>query len=129
MRVVKNILASCCATVAVTMPFALTGNAQQGPVLDLTPDVPIITNCELKRNATGVFSLHLEGNNIRDGATMTINGVTPKKLKYKNEVVEGIFSKIIGKGRICGSLPGSVMLTNPNGGFSSLFQCNLRCEN
>src|SRR5918999_1587023 len=115
MRITKSILTTCCATFVLTSLLALNGNAQQGPILNLTPEVPVINSCELKRSSTGVFSLHVGGVNIRDGATMTISGIAPKKLKYKDEEIEGIFNKIIAKGRVCRSVPGAVIVTNPNG--------------
>jgi hypothetical protein len=86
---------------------------------------PFITSCELKRNSTGAFYLVIKGERIRSVAMVTVGGVIPKKLRFKGPDEQGVFyRKIIAKGGICGSLPGTIVIID-SGPFP--FFCSERC--
>ncbi|HWC78022.1 MAG TPA: hypothetical protein VG778_11200, partial [Blastocatellia bacterium] len=94
-------------------------------------DLAVITGCSLNRNATGKVSIVVTGTNIKRDATLTVGGVSPKKLKYKNEVQTGsnTFAKIIGTGKFCGGLPGDLVITNPGASRGSEpFRCTATCN-
>ena len=91
-------------------------------------DIAVVTNCDLNRSDNGVFTLTITGSNIKQGATVTVGGVAPKKVKFK-ELQSGTntFNKLVLKGRVCSSLPGAVVVTNPGARASLPFQCNESC--
>jgi hypothetical protein len=95
-----------------------------------TPDIAVVTSCKLDRQDTGQFFLDVTGTNIKDGATATVGGVTPKKIKVI-EVSPGTTNptKLRLLKKICNGLPGNVIITNPgtNGGPSQPFNCTERC--
>jgi hypothetical protein len=126
-------------------PSGFVGN-QQGVLVSFTcattttPDTPptpvdiaVITNCALNRDpANGVFSLDIIGTNIKQGATVTIGGLTPKKVKFKDlDTQTNAFRRISAKKRICAGLAagGQIVVTNPgpNGRPSQAFACSARC--
>jgi hypothetical protein len=74
--------------------------------------------------------LELTGRNIKEGATVTVGGATPRKVKYQEfDAQTGSFTRLRLKGRFCSGLPGAVIVMNPGsgGGPSDPFQCNERC--
>ena len=88
-----------------TTPDAWTG----------TPDIAVVTGC--KSRPTGdrpTFFLDVTGTNIKEGATATVGGVTPKKIKVV-EVAPGTTNptKLRLVKKVCGGLPGNVIITNP----------------
>ena len=89
-----------------------------------------MTGCKLDRQETGQFFLDVTGTGIKDGATVTVGGVVPKKIKVI-EVVSGTNnpSKLRLLKKICNGLPGAVIITNPapNGAASAPFLCTERC--
>jgi hypothetical protein len=95
-----------------------------------TPDIAVVTGCRLDRRETGQFFLDITGTNIKQGATATVGGVTPKKIKVV-EVAPGTQNptKLRLVKKICGGLPGNVIITNPgpNGAPSQPFNCTERC--
>jgi hypothetical protein len=92
------------------------------------PPIPSITSCRLDRSAAGAFVLTIIGDTIRDTATVLIGGVAPKKLKFKNpEAGTPFFRQVIAKGRICGNIPGVIVIANPNTPPSNNFNCTERC--
>ncbi|MFL6277263.1 MAG: hypothetical protein ACJ74G_18925, partial [Blastocatellia bacterium] len=95
------------------------------------PDIPLVNGCDLGRQTTGAFFLDVFGSNIKQGATVTIGGVAPKKVKFI-ELEPGSttsFRTIRLIKKICGQLPGNIVVTNPgtSGGSSSAFFCNKSC--
>ena len=100
------------------------------PTPSPTPDIAVVTGCRLDRQTNGVFFLDVTGTNIKAGATATVGGVTPKKVKVV-EVAPGTTNptKLRLVKRICGGLPGNVIITNPgpNGAPSQPFNCTERC--
>jgi hypothetical protein len=99
-----------------------------------TPDIATVTSCKLDRQDTGQFFLDITGTNIKDGATATVGGVTPKKIKVI-EVSPGTTNptKLRLVKKVCNGLQpggsGNVIITNPgpNGGASQPFLCTERC--
>jgi hypothetical protein len=95
-----------------------------------TPDIAVVTGCKLDRQTNGTFFLDVTGTNIKAGATATVGGIAPKKIKVV-EVAPGTTNptklRLIKK--ICGGLPGAVIITNPgpSGAPSQPFACSERC--
>lgn len=86
--------------------------------------------CTLNRGADGSFSLSVigsDGATITRGATITVGGLTPKKIKYKNQVAADLFTRVDLKGKFCAGLPGAVEITDPSGHTIS-FACSSRCD-
>jgi hypothetical protein len=118
---------------------------QQGIVVTFTcstttqpetpPNPPVVvqvTSCVLNRDDAGVFSLDVIGSGFKTGATLTIGGLTPKKIRLRDEVAgsAGTFRRINAKKRICQGLAagGTIIVSNPaNGGVSPPFNCLERC--
>ena len=107
--------------VAFTCPFVQT------PPSGGTPPPPSITACRVTRSDSGVFTLELMGH-FSGAETVTITGIPPKKIKFKNALGTGKFGKMILKGRVCGNLPGVIVVTDP-GNASYLYQCGASCQN
>jgi len=94
------------------------------------PPVAVVTSCRVNRSASGVITLDIFGNNFKPGATVIINGVAPKSLKFKEMLAQGTFARIVAKGRICANLPGFIVVTNPGEQASAPFNCarNRACD-
>jgi hypothetical protein len=95
-------------------------------------DIAVIRNCDLNRSDSGVFTLAVTGENIKESAVVTVAGVSPKKVKFKDQTGTDssgrkIFSRLILKGRLCANLPGAIIVTNPGARASAPFVCNERC--
>jgi hypothetical protein len=90
----------------------------------------VINRCSLEPNITGTYILTVFGANIRAGASVTVGGIAPKKIKYKSETSagQGIFSRLVLKGKLCSGLPGEVIITNSNAPPSVPFRCDSRCQ-
>lgn len=89
-----------------------------------------IASCKLDRTESGGFTLTLVGHGFREGTTLTIGGVTPKKLKFKDfDSASSSFNRIVVSGRVCDGLPGSVVYTPANGQSSVVFLCAASCQN
>jgi hypothetical protein len=105
-------------------------NAPGTPPPGQTPDIAVVQTCHLDRQDTGQFFLDVTGTGIKEGATVTVGGVTPKKIKVV-EVAPGTTNptklRLIKK--VCNGLPGNVIITNPGptGGPSQPFLCTERC--
>ena len=79
-----------------------------------TPDIAVVTNCELQRSSTGTFTLDVIGSNIKQGATVTIGGNAPRKVKFRDlQTGLNTFNRLVLKGRVCSNLPGAIVITNP----------------
>ncbi|HXU40131.1 MAG TPA: hypothetical protein VN937_27495 [Blastocatellia bacterium] len=108
---------------------AATGSAGSGEG-STAPSPLAVSGCRVERIDTGAFVLSVFGKGIRDGATMTVGGVTPKKLKFKGvDATDGAFTQIVAKGRFCDNLPGAIVITNANGASSAPMVCGERCLN
>jgi hypothetical protein len=120
-----------CPTVGNEQAFQVTFacNAPGTPSSGGTPDIAVINSCHLDRTDTGQFFLDVVGTNIKAGATVTVGGVTPKKIKT---IVDGGTSgpttlRLIKK--VCNGLPGAIVITNPGptGQPSQPFNCTEKC--
>jgi hypothetical protein len=89
---------------------------------------PAVAACTLSRTAGGAFVLEVTGTGIKTGATITISGQTPNKVKFKN-------GRFVIKAP-CALIPGPIVITNPgpvatgcpaNNNTSLAVQCNERC--
>jgi len=101
------------------------GGASEGS----TPVGPLVTGCRVDRDDSGSFSLSIFGKGIRSDAALTIGGVTPKKIKFRDADPDGGFTRVIVKKKFCDSLPGAIVVTNPDGSSSSPLVCLERCVN
>lgn len=101
-----------------------------GGGLSPPPPFATVTNCQLSRTDAGGWTLTLLGSNFRQGATVLIGGVTPKKIKFKepDEGNSGAFRRLVLKGRVCSGLPGVIVISTPGVGQGPGFQCNQSCS-
>jgi len=98
------------------------------PPVDQIP--PSQGACRLERSASGAVSLVITADRIRLNATISIGGVTAKKLSFKEPTLEpDTFQKVVAKGsKVCRGLPGAVVITNPGEAPRTAFVCSERCE-
>ncbi len=92
---------------------------------------PIIRACKLERSSSGAVSLIIGAVGVRSNAVVTVGGITPKKLTFKDPIpVEpDSFQIVVAKGsKLCNGLPGGIVITNAGGFPSPTFSCNERCE-
>ena len=106
-----------------------TCNAVVLPPVD-APEGPIVNGCKLNRDPSGRFTLDVTGHGFKQGASVTVGGVAPKKIKFV-DLEEGSttrYKKITLIKRFCRGLPGNIVVTNPSDAFAStpLF-CNESC--
>jgi hypothetical protein len=95
----------------------------------LQSDTPVVTACQLERSPSGSFSLVVTGINFQQGATVTVGGKIPKKVRFKDfQVGSNAYHMLVLKGKICSGLSGAVVVTNPGGKASSPFQCGESCK-
>jgi len=93
-----------------------------------SPTQAVVNSCRIDREETGALVLSIFGHGIRDGATLTINGVTPKKVKLRDaDPADGSFTRILVRKKFCESLPGAIVITNPDGSLSQAALCNETC--
>jgi hypothetical protein len=95
------------------------------------PPRPVIQNCAIKRSAAGAFSLRIDGFLFREGQTVTINGVQPRKLRFKNpqDGNPPFVTTINAKGGVCKQLPGVIVVIDFSGGAGNPFFCGRTCPN
>jgi hypothetical protein len=91
-------------------------------------DIAVVTGCKLDRQDNGSFTLDVTGNRIKAGATVTVGGQAPKKIKVV-DVEPGTTNptKLRLIKRLCGNLPGAIVITNPGAAASAPFLCTERC--
>jgi hypothetical protein len=94
-----------------------------------TPPVPLPTDrCELQRDAAGNFSLIISGGKYPANSTVTIGGVTPKKVKWQElDSTTGIYQRIVTRKKVCNGLPGDVVVKDSAGATVTSFFCNQSC--
>jgi len=97
-----------------------------------TIDIAVIRNCDLNRSDAGVFTLTVTGENIKEDAAVTVNGVSPKKVKFRDRTGtdttgRDVFARLVLKGRLCANLPGTLIVINPGARASVPFVCNETC--
>src|SRR5215213_9115749 len=101
-----------------------TGGGNDGDTINIA----VVNGCRLDRSATGKFTLTVTGSNIKSGATLTISGGTPKKLKFKDlQTSTNTFNRVVAIGQLCSKLPGDIVITNPGARASAPFRCNDAC--
>lgn len=115
----------------ITVTFKCkTSNTSGGPGEGSTTSTAAVTGCRVERSDTGTFSLTIFGKGIHENSTVTIGGVTPKKVKFKGlDPADSTFTQMIAKGKFCDGLPGAIVITNPNGASSVPVICGERCLN
>ena len=116
----------CLAGNELGVPVTFTCTAPQ-----VTPpkNVAVITGCFQDRSASGKFLLTITGGNIQQGASVTIGSAQPRKFKFTQfDSTTNTYGAIVASGGLCGSLPGLIVITNPNGAPSLPFQCNRTCN-
>lgn len=107
----------------VQVAFACRSNAPAAQ------DVAIIQSCTLDQAANGSMVLNISGLNIKPDATVTINGVAVKKVKFKQfDAATGTYRALQVKGGICGMLPGLVVITNPSVPGSAPYSLTATCN-
>ena len=77
-----------------------------------------------------MFSLTIEGLNFREGQSLTIGGVTPKKVKFRNPQSGNppFVTTIVAKGKVCKGLPGNIVIFDPVSGSVTQFNCHEACN-
>lgn len=112
--------------VQVTVTCKATGGS--GGSGDTPPIQPQADRCELQRDAVGNFSLIISGGKYPANSTLTIGGVSPKKVKMQNQdSVTGMYQRILVKKKFCGGLPGDVRIIDSAGQQVMAFFCNQSC--
>lgn len=93
------------------------------------PDIAVVTGCRVERSDSGTFTIDVLGRNFKAGATATVGGRTPKKIKFRDVATPGgnDFTRLVLKGRVCGGLPGIITVTNPGASPSVAFNCAFTC--
>jgi hypothetical protein len=93
------------------------------------PSAAVISSCQVDREDDGSFTLSVFARGIREGSTVTVGGVTPKKVKLRDfDPVDHNFTRITVRKKFCESLPGPVVITDPIGISSAPALCNARCQ-
>jgi len=115
----------------VKVTFTCKGQFDPTPNDTPPPPTPSVMNCRVDRSSTGTITLRIDGFNFREGQRVTIGGVTPKKLKFKN-AQDGnppfVFT-IQAKGKVCKGLPGPIVIFDPFSGLATQFNCRAECSN
>lgn len=93
------------------------------------PDIAVVTGCRVERSDSGTFTIDVFGTNFKAGATVSVGGRTPKKVKFRDVATPGgnAFTRLVLKGRVCGGLPGIITVTNPGAPPSVAFNCAFTC--
>jgi len=113
----------------VKVTFKCRSSGGSGDTPPKIGDPPIVS-CRLDRSELGVFTLTMIGVGLREGDTVTIGGVNPKKLKFKDpDPTSNSFRRMIAKGRVCDGLPGPIVHRSVSGQAAVTFQCAESCQN
>jgi hypothetical protein len=116
--------------VMVTFTCKVRNASGETPADQPPPPSALVTNCSVERDPSGVVSLNIRGRLFSDRATVTIGGVAPKKLKFKDfDQASNSFLRIKAKGKVCRSLPGLIVVANPLQFPSQPFFCDRKCAN
>jgi hypothetical protein len=116
----------------VMVTFTCKSQTGGGPAPGDSPSVAKteVTSCGLERDSSGVFTLIIRGRLFKEGATVSVGGVTLKKTKLKDfDAASLAFSKITAKKKVCKVMPGPVVITNPGEAPSAAFLCSGSCSN
>jgi len=98
------------------------------PPTPKTNPSPII-DCRLERNSSGALMLMLSTTGVSKDAEITIGGVKPKSLKFKEPDASNpnLYHTVAVKGKMCAGLPGAIVITDTDGKTTEAFSCNLTC--
>jgi hypothetical protein len=92
-------------------------------------ELDLIVSCTLERSSSGSTSLVLVTNGISGDADIRIGGIKAKKLKFMDQAEQpNTFGRVVVKGKVCRGLPGSVVVTYPDGRPIAPFVCAQGCE-
>jgi hypothetical protein len=93
-----------------------------------SPITPAADRCALQRDEAGNYSLLISGGKYPADVTLTIGGVTPKKIKPQDrDAATGMYQSILVKKKVCNGLPGNVVIKDAAGATVSSFICNQTC--
>jgi len=115
----------------IQVTFMCKSSSAGGSPPDPAVNLPTITSCQVNRNSSGSFTLTLFSNGvtgIEQGSEITVGGIRPKKIQFKDPITSDRFSRVVLKGKFCGGLPGPIVVTSPSGVVSSPFLCSSTCE-
>jgi hypothetical protein len=94
-------------------------------------NTPVIESAHWDRSGAGKLTLTVNGRNFLNGASLTVDDVAAKKLKFKVEVTTGSsssFNRLVGsKGVKCQANTSRVKVLNPGGVASAEFLLNQSC--
>ncbi len=103
-----------------------------------TPDPPAapkptpspIVDCRLERTDSGTMTLMLTTTGVSRDAEITIGGVKPKSLKFKEPDTDNpaMFHTVIVKGKMCKGLPGMIVVKDRDEKTTEAFACNQTCD-
>lgn len=116
----------------VQVTFTCKGGGNSTPAdTPPPPPRPFIANCRVDRSSTGVISLKIDGFLFKESQAVTIGGIAPRKLKFRNPDNGNpvTFTRIVAKGGICKALPGNIVILDPSTGPSTPFSCSNACPN
>jgi hypothetical protein len=114
--------------IQVTVTCKSTGGSGGAGGSGDSPITPAADRCELQRDEIGNYSLLITGGKYPESFTLTIGGVTPKKIKPQDrDAATGMFQSIVVKKKVCNGLPGNVVITDAAGATVSSFFCNQSC--
>ncbi|HVG21028.1 MAG TPA: hypothetical protein VNI02_18405 [Blastocatellia bacterium] len=114
--------------VAVTLTCKSRPATGGAPAEPSTPSD--LASCRLERNPDGSFTLELSGVNFTKEMSVTVGGMSARKIKFKDPDPSNprVFRRVILKGRICQMLPGPIAVISPDGSSARSFFCGARCS-
>ncbi len=114
----------------IQVTFTCNASNTTTPPGGTPPGVAVITSCQFGRDADGSKFVNIFGTGIKQGATVSIAGKTPKKLQFKDLEAgsSGTFTRIKVKKQVCKMIPGMILVTNPGVAASAPFQCAATCN-
>lgn len=116
--------------VEVTFRCKGTGSSPDSGSGSTATSAAAISGCRVDREDDGSFTLSVFGRGIREGSTLTVGGVTPKKIKLRDQdPLDHNFTRMTVRKKFCENLPGPIVVTDPNGISSAPMMCNARCSN
>lgn len=88
-----------------------------------------VAGCSVDRDSSGEYTLTVRGRMFKEGAVVTVGGNTLKKPKFKDfDAASNAFTRITAKKKVCKTLPGVVIVTNPGEAPSTAFFCGSSCR-
>ncbi|MFP5264867.1 MAG: hypothetical protein ACLGJB_23505 [Blastocatellia bacterium] len=114
----------------VAVTFTCKARSGTGGAPAQPPAGPSFAGCRLERGPTGAFTLDISGSNFTEGMIVTVGGVSPKKIKFKDPDPSNpqTFRRVTLKGKVCQALPGAIIVASPDGSAARTFICSARCS-